>query len=50
LTELNDLERAIKAVRYNGRIKAIRKEFEVYKKSLVLSRWERFKRWFKAEE
>jgi len=51
LIELDDLERAIEARRFNGRIEAIRKAFEVYKKAIGnVSTWRKIKAWFKAEE
>jgi len=51
LTELNDLEKAIKAPRFNGRIEAIRKAFETYKKAIGnISTWGKIKAWFKIDE
>ncbi len=45
--ELDRLEIAVKAPRYDGRIKAIKKLFKEYKESLVVtSRWQKLKRWF----
>jgi len=51
LTELDDLEKAIKAGRFKGRIEAIRKAFDVYKKAIgSVSMWQKIKVWFKIEE
>ena len=50
MIELDDLEEAIKAGRFNGRIEEIRKAFDVYKKAInSVSTWEKIKVWFKAE-
>ena len=45
MTKLEKLERAIVAVRFDGRIKAIKEAFKEYKDSLI---WQRIKGWFKG--
>jgi len=51
LIELDNLEKAIEAPRFNGRIEEIRKAFEVYKKAIGnVSTWRKIKAWFKIEE
>lgn len=51
MKELDGLETAIKAKRFNGRIEAIRKAFEAYKKAIGnVSTWGKIKAWFKTEE
>lgn len=48
--ELKELKAAIEAKRFDGRIEEIRKAFKAYKESFGLSRWQRFKLWFKGFE
>ena len=51
MTELDDLEKAIKAGRFKGRIEAIRKAFEAYKKAIGnVSTWGKIKAWLKIDE